>query len=103
MSLCLRQLRKARAFCLSVRGFVSLPICQTLSGDAGHDFVGAFCVLDAKTGTVVIAKIELGKVAMQMLLADMVERTNHAALENGKIVFSVIDMDEAAETSIFIC
>ena len=29
------------------------------------------------------------------MFADMVERTDHAAFENGKIVSSAVDMDEA--------
>jgi hypothetical protein len=33
---------------------------------------------------------------MQMLFAYMVERSDYATLENGKIVFSAVDMDEAA-------
>ena len=39
---------------------------------------------------------------MQMLFADMVERTGQAVLENGKIIFSIVDVDEAAKARIFI-
>jgi hypothetical protein len=39
---------------------------------------------------------------MQMLLADVVERTDNATLENGEIVFSAIDVNEATEAYIFI-
>src|SRR3984893_12359753 len=50
---------------------------------------GALYVLNSKSGTVVIPKIELCEIPMQMLFADMVERTDYAALENRKIIFSV--------------
>jgi hypothetical protein len=71
----------ALAFCLSVRGFVSPPIGQALSRDPGHYLVGALCIFDSKAGAVVIAKIELCKIAMQMLLAYVVERTDNARLK----------------------
>jgi hypothetical protein len=89
-----RHLTNARAFCLSVRGFVSPPICQSLSSDASHDFVGALCILDTKARAIVIAEIEFREIAVQMLFADVMVSSDHAALENGKIVFGAVDMDE---------
>jgi hypothetical protein len=38
-----------------------------------------------------------------MSFADMVECADDTALENGEIVFSAIDMNEAAEARIFDC
>ena len=37
-----------------------------------------------------------------MLFANMVERTDDPALENGEIVFSAIDVNEAAQAHIFV-
>ena len=38
-----------------------------------------------------------------MLFADVMIASDYAALESGKIIFSAVDMNEAAEPSIFIC
>jgi hypothetical protein len=86
----------ARAFCLSVRGFTRLSIGQPFAFDTFERALGAFDILDAKARAIVVAEIEFGEIAMQMLLADVVECTNYAALENRKIVFSGIDVNEAA-------
>ena len=94
---------KARAFCLSVRGAISGAIHKALACRSRRDLADTFRVFNPKPGTVVIAEIEFRKIAMHMLLADMMERTNHAALENGKIVFGAIDVNEAAEARIFFC
>jgi hypothetical protein len=64
-----------------VRGFTRLVICQSLAFDALECASGAFDILDAKTRAIVISKIEFGKITMQMLFADMVERADNAALE----------------------
>ena len=42
-----RQRKKARAFCLGVRGFVSRSICHPLAFDTLHGFEGALCVSHA--------------------------------------------------------
>jgi hypothetical protein len=81
---------KCFAVCLSVRGFVRPPIGQALSSDPGRDLGDALFVFDAKARTIVVAEIELGKIAVQMLLTNVMERTDNAALENGKIIFSAV-------------
>jgi hypothetical protein len=84
---------KARAFCLSERGFVRYAARDRRT----------FSILDAKARAVVIAEVKFREIAVQMLFADMMIGPNHAALENGKIVFGAVDVDETAEPSIFIC
>jgi hypothetical protein len=77
----LRQRKKARAFCLSVRGRTRFLIEQPLTGRAANGFLRAFVILDAKSGTIVMAEVEFRKIAVQMGFADMVKGTNHAALK----------------------
>ena len=72
----------ARAFCLSVRGFVRLVICQSLANDALKRFGRAHFVIDAKSRALVISEIELGQIALEMLLADVMECPVNAALED---------------------
>jgi hypothetical protein len=79
-----------------VRGFVRSLIHQPFALSAPDSLFCAFCIFNTEPRTVVVAEIELGKIAVQVLFADMVKRTDHAAFENGKIIFSAIDVDEAA-------
>ncbi len=94
---------KARACCLSVRGLTSGAVRKALVCDAGRDLADTFRIFNPEARAAIIAKIEFREIAIQMLFADVVERSDHATLENGKIVFSAVDMDEAAEASIFVC
>jgi hypothetical protein len=61
-----RQRRKARAFCLGVRGAVRLSIQKPLAFDAAEQSGCAFCVVDPEFGTIGIAEIKLGKAAMKV-------------------------------------
>jgi len=58
------------AFCLRVRAFTNPPIGQALAADPAQQFIGAHSVIHAKRHAVRPAKIELGKVALQMGFAD---------------------------------
>jgi hypothetical protein len=71
-----------RAFCLSVRGFVRLVICQSLANNALNRFGCAHFVIDAKRRAFVVSEIELGQIALEMLLADVVECPVNAAFED---------------------
>jgi hypothetical protein len=43
----LRQRMKARAFCLSVRGFISGVVCEALVSGSGCDFTDTFRVFNS--------------------------------------------------------
>ncbi len=95
------------SFCGHIRlprecGFTRFLIHQPFAASTNDRFCCAFGIPDAKARAIVVAKIELGKIAMQMLLANMMESSDDAALENGKIVFSGVDVNETAEAHIFI-
>jgi hypothetical protein len=45
----------------------------------------------------VVAKVKLGRVAMQMMRADVLVNTVHAALENGEVAFDGIRMRVVAD------
>jgi hypothetical protein len=66
-SLRLRHLRKARAFCLSVRGFVRYAIRETLTLDTLEDLRRTFSVADLAG---VPLEIPFREVARQMGFAD---------------------------------
>jgi|GEM_PF-4034239 len=68
-------------------GSVSPPIGETLATDALKDGLGAHRVIDAKGLALVIAEVKFGKVALQVLLRDVVKRADDAALENEEIAF----------------
>ena len=80
-----------------------LVIGEALASDALDRTAGALGILDAKARAVVVAEVELGKVAMQVSLADAVIDASDAALNDGEEVFTGIDADEASETSILVC
>jgi hypothetical protein len=58
---------KCWAFCLSVFGFTSPRIGEPLaSGLSNNDLGSTFGIFDAKSRAIVVAKIELGNVAVKM-------------------------------------
>src|ERR1700730_11292070 len=75
-------------------------IREPLPNDALQRAFGALCIVNAKLHAVVIAKIELGDVAMQMLLAAMLVDAFHAALENRIVAFYRVRVDRAAHVFI---
>lgn len=64
---------------------VNSPIREALAGDASQRVLVALAVFDPKRRAVVLAKIELGKVAMQMLLTAVLIDALHAALEDAEV------------------
>ena len=67
----MRHAWNARAFCLSVRGFISPPIREALALNAGQGDLCTLCILNAQGRTVRIAEIELREIAVQMSGAAM--------------------------------
>jgi len=58
--------------------------------------------LYAELGAVVVAKVELGEVAVQTSLADVVIHAVDAALEDGEEVLGRVGVHEAAEPHILV-
>jgi len=83
------------AFCLSVRGFTSPPIHQSLAANVGQEAVGSHGVVAAQARAVGIAEVELGKVARQVRFRDVVERADDAALEDREVVFDGVGVMDA--------
>lgn len=74
-------------------GFDGLPdlvagdlraVGEALAFDAFEGRVRALHIVDSKGDPVVPAKVKLGRVTLQVLLADAVERAIEATLENGE-------------------
>ena len=53
-------------------------------------------VVNAKSFTLVVAKVEFGKIALQVLLADLVVHAVNAALHDREVAFNRVGMDAAA-------
>ena len=64
---------------------MSCLIRQTLAGRAFDRDGLALHVVDAKLGARVLAEIELGQIAVQMLFAAVLINTDHAALKDAVI------------------
>jgi len=71
-------------------------ICEPLSDDALQCAVGAGNVIDAERHAVRIAKIELGKVAMQVLFLAMLIDAFHAAFKDRIVAFNAVGVDHTA-------
>src|SRR5579863_1932811 len=95
-----RHARNRLAFCLSVRGFVRPSIGEALADDAFQQSSGALFVVNAKRRTLIVAEIKFSKIALQVLLADVVIGADDAALEDGEISFNAIGMSVAANVFI---
>lgn len=96
-----RQRRKRRAFCLAVTGFVSPPIRQALADDALEQLVGAGAIIDAKGLALVVAEVEFGEIALQVLRRHVVVRADDPALEDRKEVLNRVGVVEAARADVF--
>lgn len=68
-------------------GLVRLPVHQPLAFDAADRGKGAVDVAVAERHAMIVAVIELGKVAMQMLLFAVLINTAHSAFEDREVAF----------------
>lgn len=92
----------ARVFCLNVRGFTRYAVRETLALNAFKGLRRTFPIVDAKARTIVVTEVELGAVAIKMLLADMVIGSDDATLKDREIILSRVDVDEASQTNVFV-
>jgi hypothetical protein len=76
------------------RSLRSCSIGETLSNDTFDRALGALYVIYAEPDAIAIAKIEFGKVAMQMPFAAMLIDALHAALEDRIVAFNGVGMDD---------
>jgi hypothetical protein len=72
----------ARACCLSSPDFNRPPIGKALTDNALDRFRRAFHIAYVKRHALIITEIELGKIALQMLLADMMVHAIDAAFKD---------------------
>lgn len=94
-----------------LRCCVSPPICQALSGYAFGQSDSTLSVIQSSLGpyainlfapfTMVVAKVELGDVALQVMRTDAVKCADDSTLQNGEVAFDRIGVDIAAD--IFAC
>ena len=75
-------------------------IGQTFPGDAFDGFLGARLVVHAKRHALVIAEIELAKVTLKVLRADVVIGADDAAFEDREISLNRIGVSVAANVLI---
>ena len=68
----------------------SPPIGEALAFGASDRAACAFGVVNPESDAVRIAEIELGEVAMQMLLADVLINTVDAALQDREVIFGSV-------------
>lgn len=68
---------------------------QTLADDALETFGGALAVVEAILRPRVVAELELGKVAVQMVLGAMLIHAAHTALEDGERTLNGVRVDGA--------
>jgi hypothetical protein len=66
----LSQRRKARAFCLDLRGFISGIIRQPLPFGPFDNLGDSLGIFDAELGAIAVSEIEFGQIAAQVRLAD---------------------------------
>ena len=79
---------------MGLSGFsVSYLIRQALANDTMQRNARAVRVIEAKRNAVIITELELGKVAVQMLFAAVLEHTFHAALEDAEIALNRVAMN----------
>lgn len=71
---------------------ISRSVGKALAPDAQESTVGTGPVVDAESNPAVIPKIELSKVAMQVLLAAVLIDALHPTLEDGEVAFDGLSM-----------
>ena len=69
---------------------ISPPIGEALPLDALEDDIGALIIVNAKPDAFVVSEIELGEIALQVLLADVLIDTDDAALDDAEIVLEAL-------------
>ena len=72
---------------------------QTLTHDTTNEPISASLIVDAKCRAFVVSEIKLGKLALQMLLADVMVNAMDATLENGKITLNRVRV--SISTNVF--
>src|ERR1700730_15533202 len=74
-------------------GAISGAICQPLADHTLERTRGPLAVVNSECDALIVTKIELGKVAMQMLLAAMLIDASHAALEDRIVALDGVRVD----------
>ena len=77
---------------LDVRPETSPPIGEALAGDAFEGLGGSLRILNI---AVIVAKIEFAKIALEVLLADVLVHAVDAALQDAEIVLDRVGVPEA--------
>ena len=98
--LLLRHRMKAFAFCLSVRGFVSLPVRETFALDTLKSNCRTFPVADIAG---VPFEIPFREIARQMGFADRMMRAEYGAFHKAETTFRSVGMRKATKLHEFIC
>jgi hypothetical protein len=75
------------------------PIGQTFAGETTKGLAATLPIIAAVRDPVIVAKLELGNVAMQMLLGAVLIDALHAPFENRERAFDRVGMNAA--TAIF--
>ena|SRR6202035_1211619 len=76
--------------------FARYPIGQALVADSLQGVRGTFRIFDAKSRTIVIAKVEFGEIAVQVIAAPMLIYASHAAFEHREEAFNGIGIGISA-------
>lgn len=74
-----------------------LLISQPLTNNTFNGGLGPLLVINSKLRPRVVAEIELREIAMQMGLADVVERANDPALEEREVAFGGVGVRFATD------
>ena len=77
----------------------SPAVSEALADDTFQRLLGSLPIVEAVRGTVRVAEIELGEIAVQMLLRAMLvdaPHAPHAPVEDAEIAFDGVGVDEAA-------
>jgi hypothetical protein len=76
----------------ALRGIAYFPmsrsIGQSLTYNAPNDAIGSLNVVDAECGPLVVAEVELGKIPLQVLLADVMIDAINATLQDREVAFN---------------
>lgn len=77
-----------------------VPVGQSLSNNTTQSEVGARLIVNSDRNTVTVAEVELRQIPVQVLLADVVERPDDAALQDAEVAFDGVAVDVAANVLI---
>src|SRR6202022_4523640 len=95
----LRHATKRLAFCLSVRGFVSRPVRETLALDTFEGSCRTFPICHLAG---VPLEIPFREIARQMGFADRMVRTKNRTLHKAETALGGVDMNKTAKPNIFV-